>query len=129
MGNQIIYNRSYLKTNRKRLRNQSTYAEVVLWKYIRNKQILNTKFRRQHSIGNYIVDFYCADLNLIIELDGHYHFTENGILKDEIRDKKLLSKYENILRFENRLVLERTETVLKIIEEKLRELKLNKIVA
>jgi very-short-patch-repair endonuclease len=125
MENQIIYNRSYLKTNRKRLRNNSTLAEVVLWKYIKGKQILNTKFRRQHAIGNHIVDFYCTDLNLIIELDGNYHFTEDGILKDEKRDRKLENRYENILRFENKLVLERIETVLKVIEEKVRELKLS----
>lgn len=127
MENQVIYNRSYLKTYRKKLRNNSTLAEVVLWKYIKNKQILNTKFRRQHAIGNYIVDFYCTDLNLIIELDGDGHFTEEGLLKDEKRDKKLENRYENVLRFENRLVLERTETVLKIIEEKVKELRLNKI--
>jgi very-short-patch-repair endonuclease len=123
MENKVIYNRSYLKAYRKKLRNNSTLAEVVLWKYIKSKQILNTKFRRQHAIGNYIVDFYCTDLNLIIELDGDGHFTEEGLLKDEKRDKKLTTRYENILRFENRLVLERTETVLKIIEEKVVELR------
>ncbi len=123
METQVIYNRSYLKKNRKSLRSRSTFAEVVLWKYIKNKQILNTKFRRQHAIGNFIVDFYCPELNLIIELDGNNHFTEDGILKDRVRDKKLKSIDQNILRFENKAVLEYTQEVINLISEKIIQLR------
>jgi very-short-patch-repair endonuclease len=66
-----IFNRKYLETNRKWLRNNSTSAEAALWKLLKNKQLEGRKFRRQQSIGKYIVDFYCSQEKLIVELDGN----------------------------------------------------------
>lgn len=121
MENQQIKNKSYLKKYRVKLRKKSTYAEIVLWKYLSNKQLLSAKFRRQTSIHDYIVDFYCPECRLIIELDGNGHFTPEGEEKDIIRDKKLSESYYTILRFENDLILKHTQSVLDIISEKILE--------
>ena len=64
-------------------RQNETSVEKILWQSLRNRQILNLKFRRQHQIGDYIVDFYCHELKLIIELDGGYHFTDEQQKKDQ----------------------------------------------
>lgn len=99
-------NKIELKSIRKRLRNQSTSAEAVLWKMLKNRQLDGLKFRRQHSIGNFIVDFYCSSEKLIIELDGHYHGDYIQIRKDSERDKKLEEKGYKVLRFENRIIFQ-----------------------
>lgn len=68
-----LNNRKYLKEFRKKLRNNSTKAESQLWKALQKSQLEERKFRRQHSIGNYIVDFYFPKERLIVELDGQVH--------------------------------------------------------
>jgi very-short-patch-repair endonuclease len=70
--NPKLYNKRELKDYRRALRNKSTSAEVTLWNFLKNGQ-LGRKFRRQHSIGNYITDFCCPSEKLIIELDGNSH--------------------------------------------------------
>ena len=107
-----IFNRKYLEDNRKRLRNNSTSAEAELWKLLKNKQLDGRKFRRQHGIGKYIVDFYCSKEKLIIELDGNPHGEYYMIEKDTIRDQYLERLGLKILRFENRLVFQHPEYVL-----------------
>jgi very-short-patch-repair endonuclease len=75
------------------------------------------KFRRQHSIENCILDFYCPLEKLAIELDGQRHFEPEGIVKDQKRDAYLLKNYGiRTLRFENKYVFEQTESVLREIE-------------
>ena len=76
------HNRGQLLIFRKKLRNSGTSAEVELWKHISNKKIEGRKFRRQHSVGNYILDFYCPSEKLAIELDGEGHYWQEGIDKD-----------------------------------------------
>jgi len=83
------FNRRSLKDKRKNLRNNSTQAETFLWGYLKNSQFEGRKFRRQTSIKNYIVDFYCPQEKLVIELDGDYHFDENVMKEDEKRSKIL----------------------------------------
>jgi hypothetical protein len=73
MKNQNLFNRKSLKFFRSSLRNKSTSAEAVLWNILKSKKLNARKFRRQHSIGNYIVDFFCASEKLVIELDGNPH--------------------------------------------------------
>jgi very-short-patch-repair endonuclease len=70
------------------------------------------KFRRQHSVGNYILDFYCATERVAIELDGAHHFTEEGMKYDEARTKYLNSLNIKVMRFENSRVLENVKSVL-----------------
>lgn len=110
-----LHNRKYLKEFRRYLRNNSTSAESVLWTILKNKQVAGLKFRRQHSIGNYIVDFFCPKLNLVIELDGGYHASYQAIIRDEKRDKYLESYGMTILRFENKVVFEKPEEILRQI--------------
>lgn len=81
-----IHNKKYLKENRKQLRNNSTEAEILLWLELKQSKLDGRKFRRQHSIGNYIVDFYCPSEKLAVELGGEIHFQEEQIKYDKSRD-------------------------------------------
>jgi len=81
-----------LKHRRKKLRNNSTIAEAFLWNYLKHSQLENKKFRRQHSVGKFILDFYCPSEKLAVELDGAPHFTEEGIEYDKKRTEFLNSK-------------------------------------
>ncbi len=108
-------NKSSLTQRRKELRNNQTKAEQELWKYLRTQQ-LGVKFRRQYSIGNYIVDFYCHELRLIIELDGWVHGEEVNRKKDAIRQNKLESKGYIVKRYRNEQVkYERKNVIQNII--------------
>jgi very-short-patch-repair endonuclease len=122
MNNFELKNLPHLEKYRKKLRKNQTPAESVLWKFIKNNQIKDTRFRRQFSVGNYILDFYCRKLKLGIELDGNAHFTESGIEKDKERDNYLNELGITVMRFENDLIIKRLETVLSLIEDKIQEL-------
>lgn len=101
-----ILNRKELKSFRVSLRKKSTSAEAVLWEMLKSKEIEGKKFRRQYSIGNYIVDFCCPSEKLIIELDGDPHGEYHKIQEDENRDKYMESLGFIVLRFENRFVFQ-----------------------
>jgi very-short-patch-repair endonuclease len=113
-----IFNVKDSKSFRKRLRNILTSAEVALWKLLKNKQLEGRKFRRQHSLGNFIVDFCCPSENLIIELDGDVHGDYTQIGKDKSRDQYLQNLGFYILRFENRFVFQDPEYVLREIKKR-----------
>jgi very-short-patch-repair endonuclease len=115
-----VHNVNYLKDRRRSLRNNMTPAEAALWSVLKNNGFKNRKFRRQHSIGNYIVDFYCATEKIIVELDGQSHFTTGQAYYDVERDKQLTDLGNKILRFENKLVFEDLDTVLMEIERHFR---------
>lgn len=110
------HNRKYLKPKRQALRNNLTPAESALWRHLKQSQLLNRKFRRQHSIFNFIVDFYCPGEKLIIELDGEYHQDENMRLKDAARDAMIHAAGYRVIRFENEKVFTQLEFVLDSIE-------------
>ncbi len=107
-----IHNRKELKPYRKELRNNLTPAEVTLWLELKGKQLEGRKFRRQHSVGSYILDFYCPSERLCIELDGAQHFTEEGMAYDQERTEYLNSLNIRVIRFKNLDVFERMEMVL-----------------
>ena len=109
--NKNLFNRKSLKFFRSSLRNKSTSAEAELWNILKSKKLKARKFRRQDSIGNYIVDFYCASEKLVIELDGNPHGEYHKIEKDIKRDQYLEGLGFSILRFENRLVFQEPEFV------------------
>jgi len=109
MKNKNLFSRKGLKSFRSSLRNRSTSAEAALWNIIKSKNLDGKKFRRQYSIGSYIVDFCCPSEKLIIELDGDPHGEYYKIQKDENRDKYLESLGFNVLRFENRIVFQDPE--------------------
>lgn len=111
-----------LKARRRELRNAPTPAEVVLWRHLQRRQLLGKKFRRQHSIGRYVVDFFCAECNLGIELDGMPHYQ---ILREEYEAERtgfLEGLGVHLVRFENRMVLENIEGVLEEIRGAIRKL-------
>jgi len=112
-----LNNLNYLKDTRDHLRKNLTEAELVLWEVLKDKKLCGRKFRRQHSIGYYIADFYCSSEKLIIELDGQHHYTPKGITKDLDRDKHLEMMKIKVLRFENKVVLNNLSQVLKTIKE------------
>ncbi|MGC9456671.1 MAG: N-6 DNA methylase [Halothiobacillaceae bacterium] len=97
------------------LRQNQTDAEALLWHLLRNRQVADAKFRRQHPIDNYIADFYCHEHQLIIELDGSQHLTVEGEQRDAERTRHLQEKGIRVLRFDNRQVLTETEAVLDVI--------------
>lgn len=110
----ISYN-SKLKPLAKKLRQRMTFSEVKLWNELKNGKILNYDFDRQRPIGNYIVDFYCKDLQLAIEVDGITHEEEQIRLRDEIRQKELECLGVHFLRYDALLVLNKVESVTKEI--------------
>ncbi len=105
----------YLIDNARKLRKNQTDAEALLWQLLRNRQIQNAKFRRQHPINPYILDFYCHEKKLAIELDGGQHNTDEGKVVDQRRTDFLNSKGIRVLRFWNNEVLQKTESVLELI--------------
>lgn len=112
----VINNKPELKNYRKQLRNNSTSAEATLWTYMQKSQLENRKFRRQHSLGNFIADFYCPSEKLVVELDGEAHFWEPGIEKDRIKENYLQSIGIRVIRFENKWVFEDINWVLEQIK-------------
>lgn len=109
---QRIHNVIELKGRRKQLRNNGTSAEAVLWMYLKKSQLDGRKFRRQHSIGKYIADFYCPQEKLVIELDGEGHFWEGAIEYDKTRILFLNKKGIRVLSFENKWVFQDLDFVL-----------------
>jgi very-short-patch-repair endonuclease len=70
---EIFYNKTSLKEKRIYLRKNQTPAEKLVWGFLRNRQMKGLKFRRQYSVGNYVIDFYCPKLKLAVEIDGNIH--------------------------------------------------------
>ena len=112
-----IHNRNNLKDLRRQNRGNLTLAEAELWKHLQNSKLEGRKFRRQHSVGNYILDFYCPQEKLGIELDGKNHFSDNGYESDQIRTAYLNSLNIRVIRFENKEVFEQLEGVLEEIRQ------------
>jgi very-short-patch-repair endonuclease len=111
-----VRNNRSTKPLRKDLRNLGTAAEAVLWKSLKRRQLLGKRFRRQHSIGRYIVDFYCPECRLVIELDGEGHYSPTGGRYEAERTRYLESLGLRVVRFENRELLENLEGVLETIK-------------
>ncbi|QSB00315.1 endonuclease domain-containing protein [Methylomonas sp. EFPC1] len=104
-----------LKPFSRNLRSNMTDAEQLLWSKLRRKQILGLPFYRQKPLANYIVDFYCAAANLVIELDGSQHFQAEHQVKDAERDRVLESMGIVVLRFDNRQVLTELDAVMSVV--------------
>jgi len=110
----LPYNKN-LKQFSRNLRKNMTDAERRLWSRIRGKQLKEYQFYRQKTIGDYIVDFYCPKARLVIELDGGQHYSEEGQLKDKVRDEFLSDLGLQVLRFSDRDVLTQIDSVLEKI--------------
>lgn len=116
-----IYNRRELKSRRQQLRKNMPPAEVILWQRLRGRQVLGYKFRRQYSVGPYVLDFFCPTLRLGIELDGDSHFREGAKQKDRERDKYIRSFGIHVLRFLNTDVYENLEGLLELLVGAMRQ--------
>ena len=116
-----LNNRPELKPNRKNLRNNLTPAEAALWKLLKSKQLEKRKFRRQHSVGNYILDFYCHSLKLAIEVDGSIHNLNEVKQNDEVRQKQLEQSGLTFLRFSNDEIKLKADQVIQHLGAYLKE--------
>jgi very-short-patch-repair endonuclease len=107
-----------LKPRRQSLRSSMTHAEIALWQALKRSQLAGRKFRRQHSIGSFVLDFFCPAESLAVELDGSSHDSAAANERDEIRDAFLSSIGISVMRFENRDVMENLEGVLAAISSR-----------
>lgn len=110
-----VHNLKYVKDKRKNLRNNPTDAEKYLWYELRESQLNNKKFRRQHSIGKYVVDFYCPEEKLVIELDGEQHYEADQKKYDQRRTEYLEGLNLRVIRFRNTDVLFDRDKVVNVI--------------
>ena len=111
-----------LRAYRRELRNHPTAAEALLWKNLQRRQILGKEFRRQFSIGRYIVDLFCAECKLAVELDGAVHCDVMRAEYDAERTAFLEGEGVQVIRFENKWVFENLDGVLETIREAIRSL-------
>ena len=96
-----IYNKLKERSKRKELRNKMPSAEVILWSRLQKRGILGFKFRRQYGVGPYVLDFYCAEARLAVEIDGPSHFQGDAPADDENRQKSIEDRGIRFLRFTN----------------------------
>jgi len=112
-----IFNKASHKHLRRELRNNMTSAEGRLWLFLQKKQLNGCRFRRQYGVDSYILDFYCPDLKIAIEVDGDSHFEESAREKDFEREQFLQSLGILTLRFTNQEVFDDLEGILEKIQE------------
>ncbi|MCI7182728.1 MAG: endonuclease domain-containing protein [Prevotella sp.] len=109
-----------LKANARKNRGEMTLAESLLWDCLK-AEIPDYHFRRQYVIGDYIADFACLSRQLVIEVDGEYHFTDEQQLLDEARTEFLNKRGFYVMRFTNQEVMNEIDNVIESIEEFLNE--------
>jgi len=109
----LPYNKN-LKEFSRDLRSHSTLSEILLWQKLRASQFRGYAFNRQKPLGNYIVDFYCLKLDLVIEVDGNSHFFEESVVEDQERQKVIERMGLNFLRFSD---LEVKRSMPSVLEE------------
>ncbi|GAB4042789.1 endonuclease domain-containing protein [Spirosoma litoris] len=108
-----------MKELRRELRQKQTESEILLWAELRGRRLANIKFRRQHSFGHFIVDFYCAEYKLVIEVDGSVHNTAEARMNDAEREAILCDLGLTVMRFTNDDIQYRLDYVLRKIQENL----------
>ena len=112
-----IFTLSQYTSLRRKLRRQPTRAEAWLWFHLRNKQLLGYKFRRQHSIGRFVLNFFCAEAMLGIEVDGVTHLDPAKIAHDRARQQWIESRGVRVMRFTDGEILCETEIVLERLRQ------------
>ena len=110
------FNRTYQTRFRQHLRTHSTRAEIVLWMNLKGRQILGCKFRRQHGVGRYVLDFYCPQLRLAIEIDGASHDDSPAKRRDARRQREIERHGILFVRFTDDEVLGNVESAVRAIE-------------
>ena len=112
-----FYNKTSEKGKRRTLRQNTTQAEALVWARLRNRQVENCKFRRQYSVQSFVLDFYCPELRLAIEIDGESHNSDEAIAYDRLRQSAIAALGIQFLRFTNQQVYEHLDTVLEQIAQ------------
>ena len=108
----ILTYRADLISTARRLRSGMTDAELKLWSRLRRKQLGGVQFYRQKPLGPYVVDFYAPKVQLIVEVDGSQHLTQDGVVSDTERDEFLERQRLHVMRFDNLQVLRETDAVV-----------------
>jgi len=116
MNRPIIPYNPKLKKLARKLRNNSTKSEIILWQYLKNGQMQGFDFHRQRPVDQYIVDFICCELWLVIELDGYTHLLEDRSKNDLIREGRLKELGLKVIRFWNEEIIHDIDSVLEEIE-------------
>ena len=114
-----LNNKQSMYGRRSALRNNMTEEERILWSVIKNKGLSNLKFRRQHSVGYYILDFYCPEKKLGIELDGSFHFNPDTVEYDKNREEVLNSLGLKVIHYNDLVVLNNSQLVEKDFVEQM----------
>jgi very-short-patch-repair endonuclease len=117
-----FYNKTSEKQKRRRLRQHQTNAEDLVWWFLRNRQLLGLKFRRQYSVSKYVIDFYCTEIKFAIELDGGSHLSLEQKTKDKIRQKSLEKYGINFIRITDDELFGNPNKAFSKIEKAIRDL-------
>ena len=110
----------HIRDRARGLRHTPTHAEARIWSWLRDRRFGDYKFRRQHPIGNYVVEFYCRELKLVIELDGAQHASADGNEYDTVRTLELQTYGLSVFRTSNELLINDALTAAQCIEEAVR---------
>jgi len=121
----ILYNKTSEEKIRRELRQKETPVEQMLWSRLRNRLLCNVKFRRQYSVGKYVIDFYSPELKLAIEADGSIHDVEENKEKDEIRQNYLENFGIVFIRIKNEEYLYDPDAAISRIEKQILSMKKN----
>ncbi|MFH0874080.1 MAG: endonuclease domain-containing protein [Candidatus Komeilibacteria bacterium] len=118
-----LFNKPEETFKRRILRVNNPLAELRMWYLLRNRRLNNQKFRRQYGIGSFVVDFYCPEAKLVIEIDGATHSTKGELENDQKRQDYIESLGLTVIRFTNEEVYYRPDRVLRKIRRVLKQLK------
>ncbi len=120
-----IYNKATEKEKRRKLRNNMTKAEVLIWLQLKNKKLLGQRFLRQYGVGPFVVDFFAPEQRLAIEIDGATHLSDEEIEYDKRRQSEIENLGISFLRFTNEMVYEDMYNVLEKIKKEIADKKQN----
>ena len=118
-----IFNKADQKEKRRDLRKKQTPEELIFWSHVKSRRLGGFKFRRQYSINEYIADFYCPELLLVVEIDGGHHYEEGNKQKDTLRTEYFIDLGLNVKRYTNIDVKNNLSGVLDNLLEHCNELK------
>jgi very-short-patch-repair endonuclease len=119
----LIFNRKHQKRFRQHLRTHSTESEILIWLGLKGRQCEGLKFRRQHGIRQYVADFYCPELRLVIEIDGSSHDSPEAQEYDKRRQQAIESHHIVVLRCRDEAVRGDPNRVLEDIRRNVREMR------
>lgn len=119
----LHFNKSSEKEKLRKLRQKQTHCEKIVWMHLRNRKLIGYKFKRQYSIDKFIIDFYCPELKLAVEIDGSIHELEENKIYD-LERQNYIEKYGiKFIRIKNEELLENPNKAFQRIEDKIKELK------